>query len=349
MVALGTGANANTLYRFSAESPGAVGAVPVTGLGANTLVGIDFRPMTGELFGLGVIGSVTTLFAIDPITGVATQVGFPATVPPIVGATDFAVSIVDATSSPNGGMLFDIGPLGVDVTVHTGFDIDPATGEPFVAAESGDLTGLYRVGLATGAATGAGQIGDDSIDFGSLTIGGPAFVPPPPPPPPPAEPKLEALSVSPKVFVPTKESEAIKPGSKGKPAQGTTVSYVLSAKATVAFRIERRSPGRLVAGKCKPPTKGNRQNKSCSRWVGASSRYSDFTRRGNVGSNSFSFSGRLRHRLTPTPAFPSPPAFIASLPSWVPRPGRRASRSFPTSQRRSASRRTEPGISRPGR
>ena len=45
----------------------------ITGLvGSDSIVGIDFRPGTGELFGLG---SGSRLYVIDPVTAVATQVG----------------------------------------------------------------------------------------------------------------------------------------------------------------------------------------------------------------------------------------------------------------------------------
>lgn len=382
MVALGTGANGNTLVGFSGDAPGTATSVPVTGLGSSTLVGIDYRPATGGLYGLGVEGATVSLFTIDRGTGAATLVGsttlattlgtsfgvgfnpvadrlrvvddlgnnfrlHPDTgatiVPPdttlnftglpggsanapeaavaydrdvvgagattlygIVAGGDRLVTQggVNSMPSANGGVLFDVGPLGVDVTGNTGFDIDPTTGEAYMAAESGGLTSLFRVDLATGAATSVGQIGNGSVGLSSLTIGGPAFSPPPPPPP--AEAKLEALSVSPKRFAAV-GSKAGATGSAVAPPRGTTVSYVLSADATVAFRVERRQPGRLVGGKCRPLTKGNRDKKPCPLWVGASSRYSTFSDAGKAGSNSFFFSGRLRRRLTPNTPRPLAP------------------------------------------
>jgi hypothetical protein len=63
--------NSNALLRFSAQAPGAaLATVPVTGLNAgDSLVGIDVRPATGALFGLGSSGR---LYTINPATGVAT-------------------------------------------------------------------------------------------------------------------------------------------------------------------------------------------------------------------------------------------------------------------------------------
>ncbi len=60
----------NRLLRFSVANPGAVQAtVAVTGLNAgDTLIGIDTRPATGVLFGVGRSGR---LYTINPLTGVA--------------------------------------------------------------------------------------------------------------------------------------------------------------------------------------------------------------------------------------------------------------------------------------
>ncbi|MBE9178386.1 DUF4394 domain-containing protein [Oculatella sp. LEGE 06141] len=63
----------NTLAFFNSDRLNNVTKVGVTGLQANeNLVGIDFRPNTGQLFG---IGSTNRLYAIDATTGAATQVG----------------------------------------------------------------------------------------------------------------------------------------------------------------------------------------------------------------------------------------------------------------------------------
>jgi hypothetical protein len=65
---------ANTLLRFDSAVPGTIlGTVAISGLqvGEN-LLGIDFRPATGQLYGLG---STSRLYTIDLTTGVATQVG----------------------------------------------------------------------------------------------------------------------------------------------------------------------------------------------------------------------------------------------------------------------------------
>jgi len=61
------------LVQFNSATPGTiVSQVPVTGLGFGAeLLGLDARPLTGELFALG----RTALYTLDPATGAVTQVG----------------------------------------------------------------------------------------------------------------------------------------------------------------------------------------------------------------------------------------------------------------------------------
>ena len=72
LVDLGLGAQ--SLNRFDSSAPGTIiGApVPISGLtGGETLLGIDYRPLTGQLFGT----SSNRLYTIDTVTGAATAVG----------------------------------------------------------------------------------------------------------------------------------------------------------------------------------------------------------------------------------------------------------------------------------
>ena len=64
--------SAGTLYFFDPAAPAvAVSKVKITGLAKKEqLVGIDFRPTTGQLYGLG---SASHLYTIDPTTGRATD------------------------------------------------------------------------------------------------------------------------------------------------------------------------------------------------------------------------------------------------------------------------------------
>jgi hypothetical protein len=81
----------NTLLRFSSVTPNTIaGTVAVGGLQAGeTLLGIDFRPSTGQLYGLG---STSRLYTIDPATGAATQVGSGPFSPPLSG-TEFGFDV----------------------------------------------------------------------------------------------------------------------------------------------------------------------------------------------------------------------------------------------------------------
>lgn len=70
----------NSLVTFDSASPGTVGgAVGITGLQpGESILGIDFRPATGVLYGLG---SSSRLYTIDAQTGAATGVGGPFATP----------------------------------------------------------------------------------------------------------------------------------------------------------------------------------------------------------------------------------------------------------------------------
>lgn len=64
----------NTLVRFNPAAPDAVTAIgPITGLGAGeSILGIDFRPASGQLFALS---SASKIYTVDQNTGAATIVG----------------------------------------------------------------------------------------------------------------------------------------------------------------------------------------------------------------------------------------------------------------------------------
>jgi hypothetical protein len=63
----------NSLVRFSADNLGTLNVVGISGLAVGeNIIGIDFRPATGQLYGLS---SASRLYVIDPASGAATQVG----------------------------------------------------------------------------------------------------------------------------------------------------------------------------------------------------------------------------------------------------------------------------------
>jgi len=74
--------------------------------------------------------------------------------------------------SPNTGMLFMVGPLGLNVGPQIGFDISGATGVAFASfiAIGGAGSGLYTINLSTGAATLVGAIGGGNITVQGLSV-----------------------------------------------------------------------------------------------------------------------------------------------------------------------------------
>jgi hypothetical protein len=78
---------ANSLIRFDSGAPGTINAlVPISGLqSGESILAIDFRPVTGQLYGLG---STSRLYVLSTTTGIATQVGSGPFTPALSG-TDF--------------------------------------------------------------------------------------------------------------------------------------------------------------------------------------------------------------------------------------------------------------------
>jgi hypothetical protein len=131
MIALAAGTN--QVLRFRANSPGTVTTLSVTGLAASeTLVGVDFRPATGELMGLGINATADTgtLYTIDPQTGAAAAIG-----------TTSSIAFVDEGGNPRDfldpasaayGVNFNPTVDRIRVVSSSGlnFRINPNTGAP---------------------------------------------------------------------------------------------------------------------------------------------------------------------------------------------------------------------------
>jgi hypothetical protein len=75
---------------------------------------------------------------------------------------DAGLDVLAVQDPPNDGGLRTVGPLGVDFGPESGFDIVSGPG-PAEAAWAATASTLYRVDLATGAATRAGTIGDGTV------------------------------------------------------------------------------------------------------------------------------------------------------------------------------------------
>jgi hypothetical protein len=116
----------NKLMSFrAAETDKITAPKAVTGLQAgDKLVGIDYRPANGQLYALGVNGASGRIYTINPVTGAATAVGTPFTMPQSAGVT-----------------------VGKDY----GFDFNPTVDRIRISADSRDN---FRVHPDTGAVAG---------------------------------------------------------------------------------------------------------------------------------------------------------------------------------------------------
>lgn len=131
-----------SLVSFDIATPGTFTAtVPITGFTAGqTIVGIDFRPNTGELFALGYnpTGTQAQLYTINRTTGVVTAVGSALT--------------LDLGTDPN-RIGFDFNPtvdrIRVTAGNRTNYRLNP--NNDALAATDGQLT--YATGDANASAT----------------------------------------------------------------------------------------------------------------------------------------------------------------------------------------------------
>lgn len=119
----------NNLISFDSELPGLVRSlVTISGIASGqTLIGTDFRPNTGELFGLGYnnANSTARLYTIDLQTGVSTA----------VGTSDISLEL------GSGAIGFDFNPtvdrIRVEGANGNNYRLNPITGG--LAATDGDL------------------------------------------------------------------------------------------------------------------------------------------------------------------------------------------------------------------
>lgn len=152
----------NDLARFDSGATGVVTSVPVTGLQAGeSLIGIDVRPANQVVYG---VGSSSRLYTINPLTGVATQVGTAGAF--ALSGTSFAVDfnpvpdrirVISNTGqnlrlNPNDGSLAAtdtaITPAGVTITGAAYDRNGPGVG----------VTTLYAIDSTNGVLTTVGSI-----------------------------------------------------------------------------------------------------------------------------------------------------------------------------------------------
>jgi hypothetical protein len=168
------------IYSFDANTTDVtVAATPITTIAVTldgTQFGVDFDPVldhlrivsdTGRNYDVNVdTGATEPQNALNPaasVAGAAFSNPFPGggTVGANTGVTQLFV--IDATTDklmllqPAAGTLTPVGNLGVDATGIGEFDIR-ANGEAFAVLTVGGAANLYKINLATGAATLAGAV-----------------------------------------------------------------------------------------------------------------------------------------------------------------------------------------------
>lgn len=120
--------------------------VAVNGLGAGEqLIGIDRRPKTGELYGVGKSGSAGKLYTINPATGVATFVA--------------ALVAAPTAAGPRGG------PIALSGT-EFGFDFNPMADALRITSDTGQ--NLRVIPSDRAPATGPALVTGDTFSDGVL-------------------------------------------------------------------------------------------------------------------------------------------------------------------------------------
>lgn len=148
----------NSLVRINAQNPSsALGTTPITGLTAGeTIRAIDFRPATGQLYGLS---SANRIYIINHVSGAATVVGTTALTPGVNG------DLVGFDFNPTVDRIRLVTSEGQNLRIH------PETGA--VAFTDGELNpGTPAVGSAayTNSVSGASSTTLFVIDFGSSKL-----------------------------------------------------------------------------------------------------------------------------------------------------------------------------------
>ena len=119
----------NSLVRFDSATPGTIATVgAITGLQAGeTILAIDVRPATGQLYGLG---STSRLYTINKLTGAASGVGSGTAFTPALSGTnfgfDFNPTVDRVRVVSNTGQNLRLNPI-TGMVVATDASINPGT------------------------------------------------------------------------------------------------------------------------------------------------------------------------------------------------------------------------------
>lgn len=149
-------ADGTQLFRFVSNAPGSPVTLSIAGIVVGeTLVGIDFRPQTGQLYAFGVneVADNATVYIIDPQSGAASVVGSAGSVA-FVTTTGATVDLPPASA----GYGFDFNPTVDRIRVVTGtglnFRVNPITGGP-VDGNASAADGINPDGSINGQPAGS--------------------------------------------------------------------------------------------------------------------------------------------------------------------------------------------------
>jgi hypothetical protein len=214
-------------------------------------------------------GDAVDLYAAEP------PVGREGEVEVIVGNSNFDRPKKDfkAKFTESGGNQTAL-PLFLNAAAG---DYREAAGSPTIDA------GLNDSSIGPADLAGAVRVFGSAPDIGAYE-----FVPQAAPP---AEGELRGLTIDPRRFRAAGSGEAVLSRIRKPSAPvGARVSYTLTAAATVLFKVERKTVGRRVRGKCVKRTKANAARKKCRLFKLVKGSFVDA---GAAGNNRFKFSGRL--------------------------------------------------------
>lgn len=155
----------NVLLQFDESTPGVIQAqTSVTGLQAGeSLVGIDFRPATGQLYG---IGSTSRVYTVNPATAVATQVGSGPFTPALSGSefgVDFNPTVDRIRVVSDSGQNLRLHP-DTGAVVFTDTNLNYAMGDPNFGAVPNVVGAAYTNNVAGATTTTLFDI-DSALDI----------------------------------------------------------------------------------------------------------------------------------------------------------------------------------------
>lgn len=177
---VGLNALGTQLVRFNTATPGTSMSATITGITAGeTLVAVDFRPQTGQFYGLGInpVTDTGTLYLIDPQTGAASAVGTPGQ----IAFVDDMGNPVDLPDLSTAGYGMDFNPTVDRIRVVTSsglnFRVDPITGAPVDGNLNNTMTppaGINTDGPINGLPVGSTGVSATAYtnSFGQSLTGG---------------------------------------------------------------------------------------------------------------------------------------------------------------------------------